>query len=228
MPNPFGGAAVIRRRHRDHPVVVGQRLAHPHEHDVGQPVPVLVPQRRRGRADLLQDLGGRQVAGQPALAGRAERAGHAAAGLRGDAHGVALRVAHQHRLDGGAVAGPPQRLAGLPRIALDLPDRGQQRREQRLGQPAAQRRGQIGHRGRVGGQPAVVLVGQLFGPKRRQAQVGDRLQPAGLVEVGEMPRRHLPARGLEDKFLFHCRPVSGPGAHSGESDRDRPGVRSAR
>ena len=59
----------------------------------------------RGVADLVDDLGGLEVAPEPELAGRAERAADRAAGLARDAQGVALalaragRVVHQHRLD---------------------------------------------------------------------------------------------------------------------------------
>ena len=137
MPKPSRRRRDDAPHRGEHPVVVGQRLAHAHEHDVGQPAAV-----RRCRAwptaagaHLLEDLGGRQVALQPALARRAERARHAAAGLRRDAHGVALRVAHQHRLERRAVDRAPQHLAGLARVALDLAHRVEQLREQRIRRP---------------------------------------------------------------------------------------------
>ena len=71
---------------------------------------------------------------------------------------------------------------------------GQQLREQRLGDLLANRRRQVGHLPRVGDQPPVVLVRELFGPKRRQAQLRDGGRAARRVEVGQMPRRHA-ARG---------------------------------
>ena len=66
-----------------------------------------VDQRAGRRDDLLDDLGGRQVAGQARLAGGAERAVHAAAGLARHADGDPVGVAHQHALDEGAVEEPP-------------------------------------------------------------------------------------------------------------------------
>ena len=52
---------------------------------------------------------------------------------------------------------------------------------------------------RVGDQPAVVLVGQLFAPKRGQPQVRDGGGAAILVEVGEVPRRHGASRSVENQ-----------------------------
>ena len=114
----------------DDRLVVGQRLAHAHEHDVADPsatagnpaaaqLPLTVD-------DLLDDLGGAHVALQPALAGGAEGAGHPAAGLAGDAHRDAVGVAHQHALDQCAVVQPPQGLDSGVAVAAELPDRRQQ------------------------------------------------------------------------------------------------------
>ena len=97
---------------------------------------------RRG-TDLIDDLGRRQVAGEAALPGGAERAGHAAAGLAGDAHrdalagGAARRVAHQHALDQRAVVQSPQRLAGGAVVGGDGADLVEQPREQRGAESAA-------------------------------------------------------------------------------------------
>jgi hypothetical protein len=55
----------------DHPVVVRQRLAHAHEDDVADPASAR-GLRALGRDDLLDDLAGGQVAGQPGLPGGAE------------------------------------------------------------------------------------------------------------------------------------------------------------
>ena len=66
-----------------HRAVVGQRLAHPHEHHVRHP-----PGQRRppGPDHLLDDLAGGEMALEAGLAGGAERAGHGAAGLGRHAH----------------------------------------------------------------------------------------------------------------------------------------------
>ena len=100
---PVGGRVGEAAYGADDRLVVGHRLAHAHEHDVGDATGSaghLVARQRPGAGhDLLDDLGGGHVALQAALAGRAERAGHPAAGLAGDAHGHPVGVAHQHRLD---------------------------------------------------------------------------------------------------------------------------------
>ncbi len=79
---------------------------------------------RRGR-DLFDDLGGGQVAPQPALAGGTERAGHAAAGLAGDADRHPVAVIHQDALDHGAVEEPPHRFAGGAVVGLERADLGE-------------------------------------------------------------------------------------------------------
>ena len=155
-------------------------------------------QLHRRSPHLLEDLRRRQVAGQPALPRRTERARHATARLRRDARGVALRVAHQHRLERRSVDRPPQHLSCLAGVALDFTHRVEQAREQRVGDLFAHRSGQIGHLARVGDQPAVVLVGQLLAPKRRQPQVRNGRGASALVEVGEVPRRHGASRSVEN------------------------------
>jgi hypothetical protein len=100
-----------------HPVEVEQRLAHPHEHDIGQPAAV-DGQSPRGATDLIDDLRRFEVARQAQLPGRAERAADRAAGLRRDAQRVALalpgscRVAHQDGLHQRPVGEPVERLLG--------------------------------------------------------------------------------------------------------------------
>ena len=99
------------------PVEVEERLAHAHEHDVRQPLPV-GGQAARGVADLVDDLGGLEVPGEAELAGRAERTADRAAGLARDAQGVPLalapasRVVHEDRLDEGPVGQAVEGLLG--------------------------------------------------------------------------------------------------------------------
>ena len=85
MPRPVGRRLGEPAYGADHGLVVGQRLAHAHEHDVGDAARTardLVAGEGPGAGhDLLDDLGGGHVALQAALAGRAERARHAAPGL---------------------------------------------------------------------------------------------------------------------------------------------------
>ena len=174
MPNPCGRRGDDALHRGEHAVVVGQRLAHAHEDDVGQPAVIALAHLRRAARTCSRISAVDRLRVQPALARRTERARHAASRLRRDAHGVALRIAHQHRLERRAVDRTPQRLSGLPRVALDFAHGIQQLREQRVGDLAAHRRRQVGHQCGVGDQPAEVLVGQLLGAKRRQPQLGDR------------------------------------------------------
>ena len=67
--------AVVERGHRlEHPIEVEERLAHAHEHDVGEPRAVLAAEPPDGAPDLVEDLGRLEVALEAELAGRAERA----------------------------------------------------------------------------------------------------------------------------------------------------------
>ena len=76
----------------------------------------------RGVADLVDDLGGLEVAPEPELAGGAERAADRAAGLARDAQRVALargaagRVVHQDGLDERAVVESVEGLLGLAAV----------------------------------------------------------------------------------------------------------------
>ena len=78
----------------------------------------------RREADLVDDLGDLEVAPEPELAGRAERAADGAAGLARDAQRVALaragprRVVHQHRFDERAVGQPVERLLGQAAVGF--------------------------------------------------------------------------------------------------------------
>ena len=104
-----------------HPVEVEQRLAHAHEHDVGEPLPGRDQPARR-RTDLVDDLGHLEVAPEAELTGCAERAADRAAGLARDAQRVALarsgprRIVHQNGLDEGPVGQTVERLLGQPAV----------------------------------------------------------------------------------------------------------------
>ena len=122
-------------------VVVGERLAHAHEHDVAD----ALRRRVRGAQHLLDDLAGVEVALEAGLAGRAERAAHRAAGLRRHAHGRAVGVAHEHGLDLRAVArARPQPLRRHAVVRGLLDDRVEREREARRRGASRSARGQRG------------------------------------------------------------------------------------
>jgi hypothetical protein len=129
-----GAVLVQALDHCDSDWIVGERLTHPHEDDVGQPP-------RRGGAcgvhDLLDDLTDTELARETRLARGAERAAHRATRLGGDAHGDAIGVAHQNRLDGGAVVQTKHPLARGAEIAGDLVGHFERRRKL-VGQALAQ------------------------------------------------------------------------------------------
>ncbi len=166
----------------DHGLVVGQRLAHAHEHDVGDPgrsARDLVPRQRPGTGhDLLDDLGGGHVALESALARGAERTRHAAAGLGRDAHRHPVGVAHQHRLDQRVVEQPPQGLPGRAAIGLERADRRHQRRQERRDDLVPPVGGEVGHRRRVVDEPVEVVRRHLPGPERREPELRRRTRDA--------------------------------------------------
>ena len=81
----------------DDVLIIVQRLAAAHEHDVGD-FPLGVR-----RDDLAENFSGRQVAGEAFERRGAEFAAHAAADLRGNAQRVAVVIPHAHALDEVAV-----------------------------------------------------------------------------------------------------------------------------
>ena len=141
------------------------------------------------RHDLGDDFRGGQVAGQPGLPRRTERAAHPAPGLRRHAHGHPVGVLHQHRLDECAVQGAPHALAGVPAIRAERPLLGQQPRQQLFGQGRAHRGGQVRHVLRRVGVPAEVVPGQLVGPELALPQLGDGPPPLRQLKIGKMARR---------------------------------------
>ena len=107
------------------PVVVGQRLPHPHEDDVGDPPGR--PGLPHGDGNLLDDFALGQLPLEPGLTGGAELATHGAAGLGGHADGHPVRVVHEDRLDLGPVVERPEplgRLAGVGRLPGHLAQSG--------------------------------------------------------------------------------------------------------
>lgn len=179
----------------DHPLVVGERLAHPHEDDVAQPrrTPgdLAVTQRPHTVDDLVHDLAGGQVPVEAGLSGGAERAVHPAARLRADAHGHPVRVAHQHGLDERAVEEPPQRLAGGVLVGRQVPHDRHQLGKQRFLELAARGGRDVRPLGGVVRVPGEVVLRELLGTKRLLTDRGNRLFALGGREIGKVPRRLL-------------------------------------
>ncbi len=201
----------------DDGLVVGHRLAHAHEHHVGDATrsarDLVAGQRACSGDDLLDDLGGGHVALESALAGRAERAGHAAPRLAGDAHGDPVGVAHQHRLDERSVEELPQRLAGGAAVGLEGAQRRHQLRQQPLDQLGALSRRQVGHLPGVVDEAGEVVGRELLRAEARQPELLEPRLALGRRQVGEVTRRLAAPLGLledEGKGLdgfTHNRPI---------------------
>src|SRR5262245_19049398 len=85
-------------------VKVGQRLAHPHDDDVAEPL--VAGQQALEAEHLLDDLAGRQIPLDAVQAARAKNAAHCTADLRADANAAALAIAEEYTLD------PPAAVVG--------------------------------------------------------------------------------------------------------------------
>ena len=153
--------------------------------------------RRAACADLVDDLGRLEVAGEAELAGRAERAADRAARLARDAQGVALalgaagRVVHQDRLDrgrrptaGGAPSRSGRRRTARVSVSSTVSKRnaaasasrsgGRQRPDvvERGGVVAATRRRRPGGRGTAGRSRAVEPGDEIVGQDAGDARAG--------------------------------------------------------
>ena len=180
MPRPQSEAPrVVQRVDRlQDPVEIEERLAHPHEDDVGQALPVR-GQAARGVADLVDDLGGLEVAGEAQLAGRAERAADGTAGLARDAQRVPLalppagRIVHEDRLDESAVGQSMEGLLGQAAVGeadLRVADGIEPERLVELGPEARRQRPDLG---RGIGLAAPDGIGDLASPEARGATRGE-------------------------------------------------------
>ena len=150
-----------------------------------------------GAHDLLDDLGGRHVAGEPRLAGGAERAVHAAAGLRRHAQRDAAGVAHEHRLDEGAVVQLPQELDRVAAVGLEAPHLGQQRRQHPVDELLATLGGKVGHVGRVVGPVGEVVLLELLRAEAGEAELLDLRDALVGRQIGEVDGRLAALRARE-------------------------------
>ena len=118
-PDPQAVAVIENREGDIHRLPVEQRLAHPHEDDVGR---LLVRVAHDDRPHLPRDLISAQVAPPPHPARRAEDAAQRAPDLRRDAQGAAPALGNQDRLDRLAVGQLPQEF--LSAVVRNLVGRG--------------------------------------------------------------------------------------------------------
>ena len=141
-------------------------------------------------------------------------------------------VAHQHRLDEGAVEELPQRLAGGALVGLERAQRRHQVGQQRGDQVVALAGREVGHLRRVVDQPREVVRRELLGAEAGQAHLLEQRLALGLVEVGEVARRLLAAarlvedegQGLDGLTDSHHGRSSHPGPDPGAESAPRPGV----
>ena len=95
----------VHQLQKTHDVVkIIQRLPNAHEHNVGNGLAGI----HLSKQHLIQHFKGLQLPHQAADGGGAEGTAHAAAHLGGNAHGIAVVIAHQHRFHAVAVGQLPQ------------------------------------------------------------------------------------------------------------------------
>ena len=167
-------------------VVVRERLAHPHEHDVRHPA-ICRPRPLRRPHDLLDDLAGGEVPFEAGLPGRAEAAPHGAARLARHAHCCAVGVEHQHGLDPRAALESPQPLDGRRPCRSLTPRASSSAGGSSRSSRGAQRLGQRRHLDRihhlvVEGSPDLVDA-----VPRLALQRGGKRGPRDFVATGHVP-----------------------------------------
>ena len=191
-------------------VVIVERLAHAHQHDIGhQPAAIRHDRAGRGRRvrqvaeplarrqDLADDLVGQEVAHQALGAGVAEGAGQGAADLAGDAQRAAAFLGNVDGLDLDRPPGAAGRKAEQPFAgAVDrdlLVDHFRPGDRIGLVQRLAQGAGDIRHLREIGDAAHIEPVPQLRDAHAdllvRHADGGQRLAEGGAVEAD--PRRLL-------------------------------------
>src|SRR4030095_46698 len=106
--NPARITNNLQRRH--HCIIIVQRLAHPHEHEVAQLPATYRSQSALRIQDLPHDFSRPQMAHESHLPCRTKNAPHRAARLCADTGRVTSVVSHQHRLNRLTVREPEQKL----------------------------------------------------------------------------------------------------------------------
>jgi hypothetical protein len=166
-------------RGRHDVAVIRERLAHAHEHDVGDHAVAVgrIAELAVGKPHLPDDFGGVEVAVETLLRRRAEAAVHLAADLARDAQRAATRLRDEHHLDRLAALEPEQPLARavrrhLRQVNVGRADFGD------LGETTAEVLAEIRHRVEVTRGAPVHPLEQLAGAERLLAHGDDeRLQP---------------------------------------------------
>ena len=163
-----------------HSVVVVQRFAHAHEDDVAQAF-AGPGEDARDMPDLRDHFPRGEMPAESALPGGAEHAALGAAGLRADAGGVPVALAHEHGLDGLTVREAQEVLSreavGAERLAGNL------RQRERV--PAAQRV-EFAVAGEVAGERVGEVAMDAFPVRQRLAGAEPvRAQPGGGFDAGQ-------------------------------------------
>src|SRR3989442_1388215 len=169
--------------------VVGERLAHSHEDDVGHPLATVA--EPVGGEDLAQDLGGGQVPLETHHTGQAEPTLEPAADLSGDTEGEAVVVGHEHRADPAPVAQTEDELSAAVLgggDALGLRDVN----GDPLGEPGADVLREITHRVEVENALAIDPRRELAPARPRRAQLDREIFELIRQETDEIHRLASP------------------------------------
>ncbi len=172
---------------RNHVVEVEHGLAHAHEHHVGDDALRArgIAQLAIGEPQLADDLVRGEVAVEALLAGGAERAVEHAARLARHAQRGAADLGNEHRFHRVGAVDLDQPLARAVRgglVAHDL----RRRDAGGLGEPLAQRPGEIAHRREIGFAELVDPALQLPRAKRLLAQALEETPECLRVEAEEV------------------------------------------
>jgi hypothetical protein len=170
-----------KRAHRL--VVVVQRLAHAHQHDVESCV--CEAKLADEHPHLTRDFTGGQVAKQAHLSGQAERARHGTPDLRRDAQRHPRSVRNEHRLDVAVVRQSKEEFLGAVFRAIAMDELGSAERERR-GKCRAKVARQIGHRLEARRTAAIDPVEDLAAAKPLLAVCVERVFERRALKVADV------------------------------------------
>src|SRR6185436_14657234 len=156
--------------------------------------------------ELADDLGGRQVAIEALLAGRAEGAVEHAARLARDAQRPAPRLGNEHRFDGILAVDLEQPLARSV-LGQGVADDARRSDARRGGELVAQSLGEIAHAAELALAALVHPAQHLAGTERLLPELGEEAGEAGRVEIEEILHRLKTWLGLK-KYSISVRAFS--------------------